>query len=88
MVNETLDDIFKEFYSRKNNENSHIKELENELDDCWAKIGALEEEKNDLEDELYDRNTEIQDLELEISRLNSKIKEYEDAFKKGCPLKR
>ena len=88
MVNETLDDIFNEFYSRKNNEHSRIKELEYELDGCWAKISSLQEENNMLEDDIYDRNDEIEDLKLEIRGLNSKIKEYEDAFEKGFPLKR
>ena len=87
MVNETLQDIFDEFYAREAKRHSPEKVLEAEIDDCWARIGSLEQEKECLEDELYDRSGEIEDLECYIRRLESKIKEYENAFEKGCPLK-
>ena len=87
MVNETLEDIFNEFYARETRRHSREAELEDELDDCWIRIGRLEEECASLSEDIYDRNSEIEDLESEIRRLQSKIKEYENAFSKGCPLK-
>ena len=86
MVNETLQDIFDEFYAREAKRHSSEKALEAEIDDCRARISSLEEERDTLYEDLYDRNEEIQSMELEILGLEAKIKEYEEALKKRCPL--
>ena len=63
MVNETLQDIFDEYYAReaKLEANREIQRLNEEND-------ALQEEIESLEDSVYDRNDTIDEMNYEIQK--------------------
>ena len=73
MVNETLQDIFDEFYARE------AKLKENcEKQDTAAEIERLHMDLEEKENDIYDRNDTIEEMIFEI---NNAQKAYNDCFK-------
>jgi len=76
MVNETLQDIFDEFYMReaRRKEKHQIEELEEQLD-------ILTEENHALEDDLYDAHAEADDWEEEYRNMKHKYDQLKEKIK-------
>ena len=73
MVNETLQDIFDEFYAREAK-----LEKEREKQDTSAEIERLYMDLEEKENDIYDRNDTIEEMIFEI---NEAQKAYNDCFK-------
>ena len=73
MYNETLQDIFDEFYAREAK-----LEKEREKQDTAAEIERLYADLEDKENDIYDRNDTIEEMIFEINKAQ---KAYNDCFK-------
>jgi ferritin-like metal-binding protein YciE len=73
MYNETLQDIFNEFYAREAK-----LEKDREKRDSAAEIERLHMDIEDKEDEIYDRNDTIEEMIFEINKAQ---KAYDDCIK-------
>lgn len=80
MVNETLQDIFAEFYTReaKLEKDREKRSLETEIERLYADI-------EDKEDDIYDRNDTIEEMTFQIDKAQNA---YNDCIKIVAELKR
>lgn len=81
MVNETLQDIFDEFYARE----AKLKE-NYEKQDTAAEIERLYMDIEEKENDIYDRNDTIEEMIDDCTKIIAKLKRTIDKLEEG-PLK-